>query len=55
MVRAGYVADEMFNALRGSRRLLFYDPDNGRHLDVFIGEFSMCHDIPMTMPSAACH
>jgi len=48
MVRAGYVADEMFNALRGSRRLLFHDPANGRHLDVFIGEFSMCHDIPMT-------
>jgi hypothetical protein len=38
----------MFNALRGSRRLLFHDPANGRHLDVFIGEFSMCHDIPMT-------
>ena len=47
MVRAGYVADEMFNALRGSRRLLFHDPANGRHVDVFIGEFSMCHDIPM--------
>jgi hypothetical protein len=49
LAQAGYVADEMFNALRGSRRLLFYDPANGRHLDVFIGEFSMCHDIPMTM------
>jgi hypothetical protein len=48
MLKAGYVADEMFNALRGSRRLLFHDPGNGRHLDVFIGEFSMCHDIPMT-------
>jgi hypothetical protein len=48
MLRAGYAADEMFNALRGSRRLLFQDPGNGRHLDVFIGEFSMCHDIPMT-------
>lgn len=48
MLRAGYVADEMFNALRGSRRLLFQDPANGRHLDVFIGAFSMCHDIPMT-------
>jgi hypothetical protein len=47
MLRAGYVADEMFNALRGSRRLLFQDPANGRHVDVFIGEFSMCHDIPM--------
>jgi hypothetical protein len=48
MLEAGYVADEMFNALRGSRRLLFGDPVNGRHLDVFVGEFSMCHDIPLT-------
>jgi hypothetical protein len=47
MLEAGYVADEMFNALRGSRRLLFGDPRNGRHLDVFVGEFSMCHDLPL--------
>jgi hypothetical protein len=45
---AGYLADEMFNALRGSRRLLFGDPVNGRHLDIFVGEFSMCHDLPLT-------
>lgn len=49
VLEAGYVADEMFNALRGSRRLLFGDPVNGRHLDVFVGEFSMCHDIPLTV------
>jgi hypothetical protein len=48
MLSAGYLADEMFNALRGSRRLLFHDPANARHLDVFVGEFSMCHDIPLT-------
>jgi hypothetical protein len=48
MLQAGYLADEMFNALRGSRRLLFHDTVNARHLDVFVGEFSMCHDIPMT-------
>jgi hypothetical protein len=48
VLEAGYVADEMFNALRGSRRLLFQDPANDRHLDVFVGEFSMCHDIPIT-------
>jgi hypothetical protein len=48
VLEAGYVADEMFNALRGSRRLLFGDPVNGRHLDVFVGEFSMCHDLPLT-------
>ena len=48
LLEAGYVADEMFNALRGSRRLLFGDPVNGRHLDVFVGEFAMCHEIPLT-------
>ncbi len=48
MLGAGYLADEMFNALRGSRRLLFHDRANARHLDIFIGEFSMCHDIPLT-------
>jgi hypothetical protein len=44
----GYTADEMFNALHGSRRLLFFDETNQRKLDVFVGEFSMCHDIPIT-------
>jgi hypothetical protein len=46
--QAGYVGDEMFNALHGSRRLLFYDQHHERHLDVFVGEFSMCHEIPLT-------
>jgi hypothetical protein len=48
MLAAGYIADEMFNALRGSRRLLFHDLANARHLDVFVGEFSMCHELPLT-------
>ena len=55
MLEAGYLADEMFNALRGSRRLLFQDPVHARHLDVFVGEFSMCHDIPITSRLAASH
>ena len=46
--QAAYAGDEMFNALRGSRRLLYHDPRNGRHVDVFVGEFSMCHEIPLT-------
>jgi len=44
---AGYTADQMFNALHGSTRLLFYDEGNARKLDVFIGEFAMCHQIPI--------
>jgi hypothetical protein len=46
--QAGYHGEEMFNALRGSRRLLFHDLANSRHLDVFVGEFAMCHTIPLT-------
>jgi hypothetical protein len=45
---AGYAGDDMFNALHGTRRLLFYDHVNGRKLDVFVGAFSMCHAIPIT-------
>jgi len=45
---AGYAEDEMFNALHGARRLLFFDEANERKLDVFVGEFSMCHEIPIT-------
>jgi hypothetical protein len=44
----GYQGEEMFNALHGSRRLLFRDPGNGRDLDVFVGVFEMCHNIPVS-------
>lgn len=47
LTEAGYLPDEMFNALHGSRRMLFYDEVNGRKLDVFVGEFTMCHPIPI--------
>src|ERR1700730_1583633 len=45
--RAGYTGDEMFNALHGTRRMLFFDEVNERKLDVFVGEFGMCHVIPI--------
>ena len=44
----GYLPDEMFNALQGARRLLFFGEATGRKLDIFIGEFSMCHVLPIT-------
>lgn len=45
---AGYEADRAFNTLNGSHRLLFYDVPNRRKLDVFVGRFSMCHEIPVS-------
>ncbi len=41
----GYTANERFNLMNGSTRLVFYDLANGRHVDVFVGEFRMCHQI----------
>ena len=47
LAQLDYVGDEMFNALRGSRRQLFHDPVNQRDIDVFVGEFTMCHAVPI--------
>lgn len=47
LTKAGYSPDAHFNAFHGAHRLLFYDETNGRKLDVFMGDFSMCHVIPI--------
>jgi hypothetical protein len=43
----GYVPDRAFNNLRGDRRLLYYDESRRRQLDVFVGEFRMCHELEL--------
>jgi Uncharacterised nucleotidyltransferase len=43
----GYTPHTAFNALHGGERLLFFDDDNGRQVDVFVGAFSMCHKVPL--------
>jgi hypothetical protein len=43
----GYEPNERFNALNGHRRQVFYDHANGRHVDVFVGEFAMCHRLSL--------
>ncbi len=59
--RLGYEGNKRFNALNGDKRLLFYDNQNGRQLDVFLDVFEMCHSIqlgkrltlePVTIPLA---
>ena len=45
--QCGYEPNERFNAMNAGRRLVVYDVDNGRQLDVFVGEFEMCHKIPI--------
>jgi hypothetical protein len=43
----GYAAHVSFNALHGNERLLFFDEEHDRQVDVFVGAFSMCHRIPL--------
>jgi hypothetical protein len=47
LVAAGYEANERFNAMNGSERMIFYDRPRGRHIDVFVGTFRMCHELPL--------
>lgn len=42
----GYAADREFNLLNGDSRLLFRN--SHLQIDVFVGEFSMCHRLPLT-------
>jgi hypothetical protein len=37
---------EGFNAVQGETRLMFADPAN-RVIDVFLGQFTMCHTVPL--------
>lgn len=43
----GYEANERFNLMNGDRRLYFYDPANGRQVDVFVDIFKMSHVIDL--------
>ncbi len=43
----GYDPHVAFNALHGNERLLFFDDQHGRQVDVFVGSFRMSHRIPL--------
>ncbi len=43
----GYEPHKAFNALHGQERLLFFDNEHDRQVDVFVGSFSMSHKIPI--------
>jgi hypothetical protein len=45
---AGYAPEAQFNALNGHRRLRYGDARTGGEIDVFVGEFAMCHRIPVS-------
>src|SRR5918995_1587819 len=42
----GYTPHFRFNAIHGRERLLFFDEQNDRQVDVLVGTFRMSHQIP---------
>ena len=43
----GYMPDERFNALHGRTRLIFYNQDTQKHVDIFLDRFEMCHTLDL--------
>lgn len=43
----GYTGDRTFNLLNGDRRQVFIQQGSGRRVDIFVGDFEMCHKLPL--------
>ena len=43
----GYESNQRFNVLNGTKRQIYLDPNSERHVDIFVGNFEMCHKLPM--------
>jgi hypothetical protein len=43
----GYQPERTFNATHGARRLLYHAPDRSYHVDVFLDELGMSHDLDL--------
>jgi len=44
----GYTPNKTFNTLSGDHRQLYFDLERNRQIDIFIGDFHMCHTLPLT-------
>jgi hypothetical protein len=47
MEEAGFQGEPEFNALQGASRQIWWAPDRSTHVDVFLGEFRMCHRLDL--------
>jgi hypothetical protein len=47
MPGAGYSPDKQFNVLNGAERQIYSDDKTGMKVDIFVGDFEMCHKIPL--------
>ena len=47
LVAMSYTPNRTFNTLSGDHRQLYYDTERDRQIDIFIGDFAMCHKLPL--------
>ena len=47
MPGAGYEPHKQFNILNGANRQIYYHQTSEMKIDVFVGDFEMCHKIPL--------
>ena len=43
----GYSPNKQFNLLNGSHRQIYYDEQAGHRIDILVGDFEMCHKLPL--------
>jgi hypothetical protein len=53
MPTVGYSAHKQFNMMNGDQRQIYYHNDSEMKIDIFVGDFEMCHKIPMENRLAA--
>ncbi len=47
MPEAGYAPDKQFNVLNGAMRQIYFHEKTDMKVDIFVGDFEMCHRIPL--------
>ena len=47
MPEVGYAPHRQFNVLNGDQRQIYYHTESEMKIDIFVGDFMMCHKIPL--------
>jgi hypothetical protein len=47
MAEAGYSPNKQFNLLNGAHRQIYFQNGSELKVDIFVGDFEMCHKIPL--------
>lgn len=47
MLEAGYSPNKQFNLLNGAQRQIYFQNGSELKADIFVGDFEMCHKIPL--------